>query len=62
MSEMTKPTITPDEFRLRMKEIAGNGNAEEAHLEADQLMCYLLEMLGYDQGVELFRSMPRWYA
>ena len=59
---MTKTPITPDEFRLQMKEIKENGNQEEAHIDADKLMCYLLETLGYGQGVATFRGMYKWYA
>ena len=59
---MTKTPITPDEFRLQMEEIEGNGDIGEAHFEADQLMCSLLETLGYGKGVEVFRSMYKRYA
>ena len=59
---MTKPPITPDEFRVQMKEIANNGATDDAHMEADQLMCTLLEELGYGQGVELFQNMYKWYS
>ena len=45
-----------------MKEIEGNGDTKEAHMEADKLMCSLLETLGYGQGVEIFRNMGKWYA
>ena len=32
---MTGTPITPDEFRLRMKEIDTNHDIEEGHMEAD---------------------------
>ena len=59
---MTKTPITPDEFRLRMNEIEKNDDTEEAHDDADKLMCSLLETLGYGQGVVIFRCMNKWYA
>ena len=54
--------LSPDEFRLQMKEIEQNDDIEEAHGDADELMCSLLDTLGYGQGVEIFRNMDRWYA
>ena len=59
---LTNTPITPDEFRRRMKEIKENGDQEEAHIEADQLMCSLLDTLGYGRGVATFRGMYKWYA
>ena len=59
---MTGTPITPDEFRLLMKDIANNSDTEEAHYEADKLMLTLLETLGYGQGVDVFDKMGKWYA
>ena len=59
---MTGKPITPDEFRVRMKEIAVQHTIEEGHYEADKLMCSLLETLGYGAGVVIFRNMSRWYS
>ena len=61
---MTKLPITPDEFLRRMNEIEDDNHldTEQAHSEADELMCSLLETLGYDQGVKEFRSMDKWYS
>ena len=61
---MTETPITPDEFRQQMNKILirGRGDTEVVHSEADDLMCDLLEALGYGQGVQIFRNMNRWYA
>ena len=31
-------------------------------MKADNLLCSLLETLGYDQGVGIFSRMGKWYA
>lgn len=35
---------------------------EEMHYYADMLMCELLTELGYNEGVEIFKEMPKWYS
>ena len=64
MCEMT-PT-TPDEFFWEMFKIADADpdglDAENAHKEADKLICRVLKELGYGKGVIVFREMERWYA
>ena len=35
---------------------------EGAHSEADDLMCQLLEELGYEEGVKIFKNAEKWYA
>ena len=35
---------------------------EEAHMMADELMCNLLETLGYGKAVKIFKNMPKWYT
>lgn len=62
-----------DLFALEMKKIASMGEQGcddngirftrmEAHAMADELLCYALEKLGYKEGVEIFKSIPKWYA
>lgn len=69
---LTETPITPDEFRLRMKEISGDEkvspygvgyiDVEESHMQADGLMSDMLTALGYGQGVKIFEKMGKWYA
>lgn len=61
--------MTPKEFADKMREefpINEFGNAaydkEAAHAYADDIMCNLLEDLGYAEGVEIFRRAEKWYA
>lgn len=61
--------ITPAEFEDRMREISTkvtdafvDYHEEEAHIDADELMCNVLKDLGYTKGVEIFEQMPKWYS
>ena len=59
--------ISPDEFVGKMREIKEelyfkNAYIESCHMEMDELMCETLSSLGYDEGVKLFRTTPKWYA
>lgn len=36
-------------------------NQEDAHEEADGILCALLESLGYKDVVELFDQIDKWY-
>jgi len=35
---------------------------ETAHIEADALLCILLRELGYEDVVEAWERIPKWYA
>ena len=35
---------------------------EQAHADADQMMCDVLRHLGYGAGVDVFLKMLKWYA
>lgn len=54
--------MTPEDFKLKMLEISRNGDIEDAHSKADDLMCELLKTLGYTDGVAIFDSMDKWCA
>ncbi len=57
--------ITPEEALERMQAIyplSGIYDNEEAHSKADDLLCEILESLGYGKTVELFKSSEKWYA
>ena len=63
--------MTPEEFAEKMRELAGEKNEygqycpddpERAHGKMDDLMCEVLESLGYGEGVEIFRNTRLWYA
>jgi hypothetical protein len=56
--------MTPEEFKDKMKEIYNNdgGDHERSHSVADDLMCEVLSSLGYDDGVQIYAKLERWYA
>jgi hypothetical protein len=56
--------MTPEWFEARMRQIDIDcaGNEEQMHIEADNLMCTLLQQLGYSAGVSVFDAMRKWYA
>lgn len=59
--------MTPKEFYEEMllikKECLDERDDKElVHVTMDNLMCKLLEELGYGDGVEVFRDTPMWYA
>jgi len=56
--------MTPEEFKEKMASIvAGSGGDQEmAHIKMDDLMCDLLNELGYGEGVEVFQNYNKWHA
>ena len=54
--------MTPEEFRNAMMGHKENDDVEDAHKDADVLMCKVLRSLGYAEGVEVFEKMQKWYA
>ena len=56
--------MDPDEFARRMKKISEREDCDEEimHHNADTLMMEVLRSLGYQEGVEIFDWMPKWYA
>ena len=59
-----QPTpMTPEEFAAAMLRIAETaGDKELRHIEADQLLCHALSLLGYGEGVRIFDEISKWYA
>lgn len=49
-------------FTEEMKELAKDEDVEGRHCNMDELMCELLEHLGYSDGVKIFRDTDMWYA
>lgn len=40
----------------------GNGCTEDEHIEADRILCDLLEALGFEDMVAAYRAVPKWHA
>lgn len=61
---MPKKLTTPEEFAEQMLDIQKrcNGDLEDMHIRMDYYMTTVLEELGYEEGVKIFRETPKWYA
>jgi len=56
--------ITPARFEdemIRISKIPGY-DPEGKHGRADDLMCKVLDSLGYGAGVKIFQDMEKWYS
>ena len=56
--------MSPAEFSEKMWriKIRRDSTPEYDHIDADELMCELLENLGYREGVRYFKEMEKWYS
>ena len=66
--------MTPKEFETHMQKISKNvmelddqnpdmpAMIEKAHVQADELMCQILTDLGYEEGIDLFKKMEKYYV
>lgn len=46
----------------RMKDTIDMRDIENAHIEADHILCEFLESLGFDELVTLYRKVDKWYS
>lgn len=55
---------TPQEFRREMELIkyANSDDLELVHVKMDDLMCRVLDELGYGEGVNVFEQTTKYYA
>ena len=53
---------TPDEFLKDMQRVADSNDTEWKHGCMDDMMCDLLEQLGYGEAIEVFRHTDKWYS
>ena len=51
-----------DEVVKRLQAEVENGDTECAHVNADDILCELLEKLGYKEVVEKYNEVSKWYA
>jgi hypothetical protein len=50
------------EALAKLAEIAQNDDIEEAHCDADAVLCDLLTAIGYGEVVAEYRKIEKWYA
>lgn len=53
--------MSAEEFASRMRR-AAKEDPETGHILMDDLMCTVLDQLGYGEGVDVFEGSKRWYA
>jgi NMD protein affecting ribosome stability and mRNA decay len=53
---------TPQKFKEMMEQIFAINDEEIAHRQADDLMCWILARIGYEEGVKIFLNSSKWYA
>jgi len=51
-----------DESVKRLQAEVDNTDIESAHRNADNVLCELLEKLGYKEVVEKYNEVSKWYA
>lgn len=54
--------MTREEFERRMAKISDILDPEHKHTKADELMAQALKDEGYEEGVEVFEEMNKWYS
>lgn len=54
--------MSPEEFYEKMKYCFNESDLGDAHVDADMLMCNVLESLGYGEGIKVFKSAEKWYS
>ena len=54
--------IKYEEMCERMKDVIEMKDTEDAHIEADHILCEFLESLGYGELVKLYRKVYKWYS
>lgn len=54
--------VTEKEYYPHASEYSKHGDREDWHREADNILCELLDELGYHDFVEAFEEVPKWYA
>jgi hypothetical protein len=58
--EMTKKELSDWSIR-RLEREASTGWEEDDHLNADKILCDLLRRLGYEEVVDLWEQVEKWY-
>ena len=46
----------------QLKQLQDSGDTEASHGEADDILCDFLIHLGYDEVVEEYKKIDKWYA
>lgn len=53
---------TAERILAELRELESGGDPELEHSRADDLLCEMLAVLGYDEIVEAWHKVAKWYA
>ena len=51
-----------EKYLKQMNELKNNDDYESSHVTADDILCELLDELGYTDLIKVFNELPKWYA
>jgi hypothetical protein len=51
-----------DKIKAELEQLASLDDQETAHVNADNLLCQLLEHLGFKEVVEAYEKIDKWYT
>lgn len=54
--------MTKEKAIERLRELQADGDQENGHIEADDILCELLVSLGYEDVVKEYHKIGKWYA
>lgn len=54
--------MTPEDALAVLRTLEGNDDYEEAHLEADRILCEVLKGLQLIDLVDAWKRVGKWYA
>lgn len=54
--------MTREQAITELNELAKSGNTEGVHVAADIVLCQLLTALGYNDVVEAYDKIEKWYS
>lgn len=57
--------MTNEMYRVfcdKMQQLAEDADIEAAHGKADDILCEVLDKLGYTEIVELYNGIEKWYG
>ena len=54
--------MTREEALAELAELKLSKDKEEAHADADGVLCQLLSELGYEDVVKAYHDISKWYA
>ena len=60
--DVLEPALTIEEIIAKLKELQQDDDIDGAHVQADWIICNLLEDLGYTEVIKEYDKISKWYA